>query len=223
LDIKAYGAIDLFFYIHDQRRQKHGWGSTARLTGKTMKIFRRSTRAVWACAVVSAALLAGAKAWADSTAEQTVALQAKAMAGDQAALATLMAQAQQGNKYAQNDLGVLYDKGQGVAQDYGQAAQWYRKAAEQGDTRAQNGLGGLYANGQGVPRNKVAAYALYNLSATLDASSGNPALDNRASLSSQMTHQESEAGELLTEKMSIPGHLLQALDEYTAASVSGNP
>ena len=37
--------------------------------------------------------------------------------------------AQQGNAEAQNSLGVMYAKGQGVAQDYQQALAWYKKAA----------------------------------------------------------------------------------------------
>jgi uncharacterized protein len=45
----------------------------------------------------------------------------------------------------------LYFAGQGVPQDYAQAAFWYRKAAEQGDAVAQFSLGLLYSNGQGLP------------------------------------------------------------------------
>jgi len=43
-------------------------------------------------------------------------------------------------------------KGQGVAQDEVQAAQWYRKAAEQGNAMAQYQLGMMYALGQGVKK-----------------------------------------------------------------------
>ncbi|HEM9355462.1 TPA: sel1 repeat family protein, partial [Streptococcus agalactiae] len=48
------------------------------------------------------------------------------------------------------NLGVRYDNGRGVRQDYTQAVQWYRKAAEQGLADAQYNLGMMYANGQGV-------------------------------------------------------------------------
>jgi TPR repeat protein len=44
----------------------------------------------------------------------------------------------------------MYANGQGVAQDYKEAVNWYRKAAEQGDERAQYNLGVMYAIGQGV-------------------------------------------------------------------------
>jgi len=32
---------------------------------------------------------------------------------------------------------MMYDKGQGVPQDYAEALKWYRKAAEQGFAEAQ--------------------------------------------------------------------------------------
>jgi TPR repeat protein len=38
--------------------------------------------------------------------------------------------AEQGNGRAQFSLGAMYDRGQGVAQDYKEAAKWYRLAAE---------------------------------------------------------------------------------------------
>ena len=41
--------------------------------------------------------------------------------------------ADQGDAGAQVNLGVMYDHGKGVPQDYAQAAAWYRKAADQGD------------------------------------------------------------------------------------------
>lgn len=41
--------------------------------------------------------------------------------------------ADQGDASAQYNLGLLYDQGHGVPQDYGQAA-WYRNAAEQGQS-----------------------------------------------------------------------------------------
>ena len=58
--------------------------------------------------------------------------------------------AEQGDAEAQNNLGAMYYTGQGVRQDYAEAARWYRKAAEQGDVQAQYNLGLMYYNGQGV-------------------------------------------------------------------------
>src|SRR5258705_266072 len=65
--------------------------------------------------------------------------------------------ADQGDAHAQNHLGNLYQGGQGVAQDYAQAAIWYRKAAEQGDSYAQSHLGYLYFAGKGVAQDYAQA------------------------------------------------------------------
>ena len=40
-----------------------------------------------------------------------------------------------GMRYAQYNLGWMYDEGQGVAQDDKQAVYWYRKAADQGNAK----------------------------------------------------------------------------------------
>ena len=45
--------------------------------------------------------------------------------------------AEQGVAEAQFNLGMMYDSGQGVRQDYAEAFRWYRKAADQGYTEAQ--------------------------------------------------------------------------------------
>ena len=66
---------------------------------------------------------------------------------------------------AQYDLGVVYAKGRGVAQDYVEAAKWYRLAANQGHATAQYSLGLLYATGQGVPQDYVEAAKWYRLAA----------------------------------------------------------
>lgn len=65
--------------------------------------------------------------------------------------------ASKGDAYAQVNLGIMYDKGQGVAQDYREAAHWYRLSAEQGVADAQLNLGMLYAHGQGVTQNYSSA------------------------------------------------------------------
>ena len=54
---------------------------------------------------------------------------------------------------AQNNLGVCYENGNGVAKSYAEAVKWYKLAAEQGDSIAQNNLGVCYANGEGVDQN----------------------------------------------------------------------
>ncbi len=67
-------------------------------------------------------------------------------------VAAFRVDAQAGDAEAQFNLGVMYDRGQGVPQDDVQAAEWYRKAAEQGHAGAQHNLGSAYYDGRGVPR-----------------------------------------------------------------------
>jgi tetratricopeptide (TPR) repeat protein len=52
---------------------------------------------------------------------------------------------------AQNNVGLLYERGHGVPQDYTEAMRWYRMAADQNFAAAQCNIGLLYLNGQGVP------------------------------------------------------------------------
>ena len=60
--------------------------------------------------------------------------------------------ANKGNAEAQNKLGRMYARGEGVPQDYKEAVKWYRLSAEQGLASAQIQLGEMYTNGQGVPQ-----------------------------------------------------------------------
>jgi len=71
-----------------------------------------------------------------------------------------------GVAFAQNNLGMLYEHGQGVPQDYGEAAKWYRLAAEQGNPTAQSNLASMYYVGEGVPQDYVQAYMWISLAAS---------------------------------------------------------
>jgi hypothetical protein len=55
----------------------------------------------------------------------------------------------------QYHLGLKFVSGEGAAQDYAQAVEWYRKAAEQNHFPAQFNLGMMYALGHGVARDAV--------------------------------------------------------------------
>jgi hypothetical protein len=72
--------------------------------------------------------------------------------------------AERGDAKAQNTLGLKYQRGQGVIQDYKTAFKWYKKAAEQGYAQAQINLGVLYAEGKGVAQNRHRAYMWLELS-----------------------------------------------------------
>ena len=73
--------------------------------------------------------------------------------------------AEKGDRVAQNNLGVCYNNGFGVAKDYVQAVSWYRKAVEQGYATAQFNLGVCYAEGEGVAKDQAQAVSWYRKAA----------------------------------------------------------
>ena len=73
--------------------------------------------------------------------------------------------AEQGNSYAQYNLGIMYDKGDGVVQNDKTAVKWYTLAAEQGYTLAQYNLGVKYQEGVGVVQNYKTAAKWFTLAA----------------------------------------------------------
>jgi len=79
---------------------------------------------------------------------------------------------------------VLYENGEGVAQNYIEAFSWYSRAAERGDAYAQNNLGAMYQNGRAVLQDPVKAYTWYCLSA---AQGNTNAINNRDNLVRMLT------------------------------------
>ena len=73
--------------------------------------------------------------------------------------------AEQGEVYAQCNLGVCYETGRGVTQDYYEAVKWFRKAAEQGNRQAQYNLGVYYEKGRGVTQDYTEAVKWYRKAA----------------------------------------------------------
>ncbi len=94
----------------------------------------------------------------------------------------------------QYNLGIMYDNGRGVPQDYVEAAKWYRKAAEQGYVDAQYNLGTMYGQGKGVSRDFVQAQLWF----TLAGSQGNvTAQKSRDTVVKLMTPDQIDAAERL--------------------------
>ena len=63
------------------------------------------------------------------------------------------------------NIGRRYYNGDGVAQDYAKAIEWFRQAAEQGYATAQNNLGDCYYDGQGVTQDYAQAVSWYRKAA----------------------------------------------------------
>jgi TPR repeat protein len=101
-----------------------------------------------------ALLLSVGAAWADDFEDGAAAYQRGEYAMALQIFRTLAAQE---NADAEYNLGVMYDTGRGITQDYVEAAKWYRLAAAQGDAYAQSNLGEMYANGHGVAQDYVDA------------------------------------------------------------------
>jgi TPR repeat protein len=70
-----------------------------------------------------------------------------------------------GDVEQQFNLGLIYQRGQVVAQDYKAAAMWYRIASEYGHGEAQYNLGMMYYFGQGVMQDFNEAVNLLRLAA----------------------------------------------------------
>jgi TPR repeat protein len=67
-------------------------------------------------------------------------------------------QAEAGDAYAQNYLGIHYYLGLGVPRNFSKALAWYERAAIAGDINAQHNLGLMYESGQGVERDFEKAF-----------------------------------------------------------------
>jgi TPR repeat protein len=79
--------------------------------------------------------------------------------------------ADQGNASAKFNLGICYDKGDGVDIDCNEAFKYYKLAADQGNSSAQFNLGVCYENGDGVDINMNEAFKYYKLAADQGSSS----------------------------------------------------
>jgi len=103
------------------------------------KIMTRPLIGIFAAAILTLSLAAPAPA---ASLEDAVAAYRK---GDYAnALQLYRSLAEQGLAVAQFNVGLMYDMGQGVLQNHGEAVKWYRLAADQGRPDAQYQLGHLY-------------------------------------------------------------------------------
>jgi TPR repeat protein len=74
-------------------------------------------------------------------------------------------------------LGVFYESGQGVAQDYAKAREWFEKAAAKDNAVAMLGLGVFYENGQGVAQDYAKAREWYEKAAAKGDASAKMALE----------------------------------------------
>ena len=80
-------------------------------------------------------------------------------------MAELMEQAETGDADAANTVGVQYENGLSVVENYTEAMKWYRKAAQGGSVAALYHIGSLYEAGLGVSKDMVEAKKWYQRAA----------------------------------------------------------
>jgi len=73
--------------------------------------------------------------------------------------------AEQGDAASQAQLGLFYESGRSVAQDYATAVRWYELAAKQGDMHGQHNLGLCYEQAKGVDQDYAQALDWYTQAA----------------------------------------------------------
>jgi hypothetical protein len=78
---------------------------------------------------------------------------------------TALRKAEQGIVESMYDVGLLYDRGEGVPANPGESINWFKRASERGHATAQFMLGLNYHLGQGVPQNHEEAFVWLSLSA----------------------------------------------------------
>ena len=90
-------------------------------------------------------------------------------AGDKFDLEALTKKAQEGDRQAQYDLGMVYYSGKyEIPRNVELGAEWFLKSAKQGHTEAQFATGRCYFYGRGVPRDRVVGAEWYHQAAMKD-------------------------------------------------------
>ncbi|MFM9899165.1 tetratricopeptide repeat protein [Sphingorhabdus sp.] len=92
------------------------------------------------------------------------------------ALREWTALAERGSAVAQNNVGAMYMKGQGVSQSDYEAVKWYRLSASQGYAQAQHNLGGAYRDGKGVLQDYREALKWFRMAASQGNADGQAGL-----------------------------------------------
>jgi hypothetical protein len=141
------------------------------------------------CTLTIGVFLAGtvSPAWPQEQPDYTVGEAAYERGDYSLAFKELLPLARKGTAEAQFYMGVMYEKGLGVPQDYAEAIRWSRKAAERGVKEAQYNVGLIYFRGLGIAPDYVQAHFWWNLSA---ARGYKAASESRNAIATDMTLNE---------------------------------
>ena len=102
-----------------------------------------------------------------------------------------------GYSSAQYNLALMYQKGEGVVQDYAEAARWFKLSAAQGDSSAQINLAVRYYYGEGVLQDYLQAHMWMNLAAV---SGDKDAQKIRDAIAAKMTSQQIGKAQAMAQK-----------------------
>lgn len=94
----------------------------------------------------------------------------------------------------QFSIGMLYIRGQGVPQDYGEAAKWIQQAADMGHAEAQATLAGMFQLGKGEPQDYAQAAVWYRRAAEQGVPFAQWALGELLSVGKGVPQDAAEAG-----------------------------
>jgi len=120
-----------------------------------------------------------------------------------------------GNPIAMNNLGILYQRGTGVAKDQAAASEWFRQGAELGYVLAMYSLGIAYRYGRGLPQNEKLGVSWLKKAAKLDDYDARNELKKKAP---EPGYHENTLGNAANQR----GELVKALEHWTAAAEAGN-
>ena len=134
----------------------------AHVTNVERTVTINEMRTVWAIVVLVAAGLWAPSSLAGPFEDALIAAEAGEF---ETAMGLFVPLAEAGDPASQYNLGVLYENGRGVEQNYEEAARLYGLAARQGHARAQRSLGTMYGNGWGIDRDFTEAYVWFSLAA----------------------------------------------------------
>jgi TPR repeat protein len=133
--------------------------------------------------------------------------------------------ADHGDASSMRNLGVTYQNGYGVAQDYGKAREWFEKAAAKGDADAMSNLGMLYYNGRGVARDYGKAREWFEKAAAKGDASAKESVERLSIIEAAGTGRYAEALQLqealAAEKEAMETEHEGKPGEETARALSG--
>ena len=145
--------------------------------------------------------------------------------------------AQQGHDVSQNNLGLLYLRGEGCEQSYELAAEWLGQAALQGLADAMNGLGCLYRDKQSFEKaaewfeqaaRRGYANAMTNLGCLYrDGTGHNQSFERAAEWFEQAARRgnakaQNSLGSLLANGQGVPQNPARALELFKQSAAQGN-